>query len=195
MPFFKGGKISGKWSWKWFLLDFILYLQREMYMKKIMGKIMKLLSWVLAIMLVLTVIIVILQIIWRYIFRDPLNWSDQLCRFLYVWIVMLGIPIIFHYKSVTAFDFFTDKMSKQVQQYLDAFMCLLAMFFAVSFFIFSYQFIEKKGSLPIPGFGNLPYTMIYLSMPICSILLFTEMLSQFLETITLMIKKKEERKL
>ena len=161
-------------------------------MKKIMEKTMKLLSWILAIMLVLTVIIVVLQIIWRYIIRDPLNWSDQLCRFLYVWIVMLGIPILFHYKSVTAFDFFADKMSKRIQQHLYAFMCLLAMFFAVSFFIFSYLFIEKKGSFPIPGFGNLPYAMIYLSMPVCSILLFAEMLSQFIETINPTIKKKEK---
>ena len=152
-------------------------------MSRHMDKLMKGIAWFIAFLLFLAVLTVAAQVLWRYVFRKPISWTDQLCRFLYVWIVMLGIPVIFHYKSVTMFDSLSKKLGEKGQTRLHIAVCLLAIFFAVAYFIFSWQFVMKKGWQTIPGFGELPYWTIYVAQPICCVLLFFEMLTQLMEDV------------
>lgn len=160
-------------------------------MNKFMNRLMKAIEWIIAFLLFASVVIVLAQVIWRYALRRPLSWSDQMCRFIYVWIVMLGIPLIFHRKAVTAFDFLTSKLSRRGQDGMYVFVCVLAMFFAAAFFVFSLQFIGKKGGQLIPGFGIIPYTAVYASQPVSCVLLFIVMLNQFIQTVHGFGKKKE----
>jgi len=36
------------------------------------------------------VIVCLAQVIWRYVFNDPLTWSEELARFLFVWVGYLS---------------------------------------------------------------------------------------------------------
>ncbi len=160
-------------------------------MGKLMNKLMKYIAWFIAFLLFAAVLTVFAQVLWRYVFRKPISWTDQLCRFLYVWIVMLGIPVIFHYQSVTVFDSLSKKLGEKGQRRLHIVVCLLAVFFAVAYFIFSWQFVMKKGWQTIPGFGELPYWTIYIAQPICCVFLCLEMITQMLADIRALKGKKE----
>ena len=73
-------------------------------MNKILDKVMDTVEVFITFLLGCEVIVVTAQIIWRYLFKSPLSWSDQMCRFGLQWIVMLGIPLIFHRKTAVVFD-------------------------------------------------------------------------------------------
>lgn len=161
-------------------------------MRKAINALMKVISIIIGLLLCIAVITVFVQIIWRYVLKTPLGWSDQFCRFLYVWIVMLGLPVLFHEKSVTAFDYLSNKLSPKQQNVLHIVVSLLSMFFAAAFFYFSIMFIQKKGGQMIPAFKTVPYKVIYNSMPVGAALIFVEMLLQFVESLKNMSNKKEE---
>lgn len=156
-------------------------------MRKAVDVLMKFLSYILGILLSAAVIMVSIQVIWRYVLRTPIGWSDQLCRFLYVWIIMLGMPVLFHTKSATAFDFLSSKMGQKQQDILHVFVCLLTMAFAVCFCYFSWLFMMKKGVQPIPSFKGIKFFAVYASMPLSGVFLFIEMLMQLTETIKALV--------
>ena len=44
----------------------------------------------LCILLSAMVVVCMAQVLWRYIFNDPLTWSEELARFLFVWVGYLA---------------------------------------------------------------------------------------------------------
>lgn len=114
-------------------------------MRKAVDTLMRFLSRLLGVLLFIAVLTVLAQIASRYIFRAPFGWTDQLCRFLYVWIIMLGLPVLFHTKAVTAFDSLSSKLGKRQQDILHILVCVLSLAFAVCFAWFGWEFMIKKG--------------------------------------------------
>ena len=162
-------------------------------MRKAVDKLMKAISLLLGILLIAAVLLVVVQIIFRYVLKSPLGWTNQMCQFLYVWIVMLGLPVLFHTKSVTAFDYLSSKMGEKAQTILHIIICLLSLFFAVCFIIFRWQFMMKKGGMMIPAFRVIPYYTVYASMPVSGVLLIVEMLLQLVESVKDLVKGKEAK--
>lgn len=152
-------------------------------MRKAVDKLMKAISTLLGILLMIAVVFVLVQIVFRYLLKSPLGWTNQLCQFLYVWIVMLGLPVLFHTKSVTAFDYLSSKMGEKAQTILHIIVCILSLFFAVCFISFSWQFMLKKGAMMIPAFRVIPYYTVYASMPVSGGLLIVEMVLQLVESV------------
>ena len=162
-------------------------------MRKAVDKLMKAISTLLGILLMIAVVFVLVQIVFRYLLKSPLGWTNQLCQFLYVWIVMLGLPVLFHTKSVTAFDYLSSKMGERAQTILHIIVCILSLFFAVCFISFSWQFMLKKGAMMIPAFRVIPYYTVYASMPVSGVLLIVEMVLQLVESVKALTGGKEAK--
>lgn len=161
-------------------------------MRKAVDALMKFVSRLLGVLLFVAVLTVLAQIASRYIFKAPFGWTDQLCRFLYVWIIMLGLPVLFHTKSVTAFDSLSSKLSPRHQEILHIVVCVLSIAFAVCFAWFGWEFMMKKGAMMIPAFKVVPYYAVYASMPLCGVLLCIEMVLQLITSIKTLCKREEE---
>lgn len=162
-------------------------------MRKAVDKLMKAISTLLGILLMIAVVFVLVQIVFRYLLKSPLGWTNQMCQFLYVWIVMLGLPVLFHTKSVTAFDYLSSKMGEKAQTVLHIIVCILSLFFAVCFISFSWQFMLKKGAMMIPAFRVIPYYTVYASMPVSGGLLIVEMVLQLVESVKALTGGKEAK--
>ena len=46
---------------------------------------------ILTILMALTSIIVFLQVIMRFVFRNSLTWSEELARYLFIWLIFIGV--------------------------------------------------------------------------------------------------------
>ena len=62
-------------------------------------------------MFTLMVFIIFAQVIMRYIFNNSLSWSEELGKFLFVWISWLGISIGAKRKEHIKITMFVDKFS------------------------------------------------------------------------------------
>ena len=74
-------------------------------------------------------VVVLLQVFFRYVFNYPLAWSEELSRFLLVWVVLLGAAIGIKRKSHFSIDIvfkkFPQKVQKNLQFAIDVFLFIL----------------------------------------------------------------------
>lgn len=78
---------------------------------KIVDFLDKLEEIVLVIMFALMVLVIFGQVIMRYVFNNSLSWSEELGKFLFVWISWIGISIGAKRKEHIKITMFVDKCS------------------------------------------------------------------------------------
>ena len=63
-------------------------------------------GWVLITLVVVMTVVVLLQVIYRYLLTQPLHWSEELARYLFVWISLLGAALSVQRRGHFGMDFF-----------------------------------------------------------------------------------------
>ena len=65
----------------------------------------------LASLMALMVLCVTWQIVSRYVLSDPSQWTEELARFLLIWIGLLGGAYAYHVKMHLGLDLLSNKLS------------------------------------------------------------------------------------
>ncbi len=63
-------------------------------MEKILNSVRKSLYWISVVSMMVMLLIIFFQVITRYIFGHSFEWSEEIARFLFVWVVFLGSALI-----------------------------------------------------------------------------------------------------
>ena len=161
-------------------------------MEKAVNKLMNLIEILIIALLSLEVLVIVAQVIFRYIFRSPLSWSDQACRFGLVWIVMLGIPVMFHRKGTVAFDLIFSKTKGTTRKLFEIFFDICSAFLGITIFVCSIQYVQKCGGGSVPGCGALKFWMLYCSETVCGFLLILVCVKDILKGIRTFHEKDEK---
>lgn len=85
-------------------------------MKKLNDTIQSILYYLLAFMIFLMTSIIVLQVFFRYVVSSPLTWSEELARYLFVWITFLGIAVAIRKKAHVAIDLLVDHLPNAQQK-------------------------------------------------------------------------------
>ena len=84
---------------------------------------------IIALQVAILSVVVLLQVFFRYVLNYPLAWSEELSRFLLVWVVLLGAAIGVKRKSHFSIDIvfkkFPQKIQKNLQFAMDLFLFIL----------------------------------------------------------------------
>ena len=62
------------------------------------------------------VLVVFSQVIWRFVFNDPFPWSEELARYLQVWIILLTSTVCIQKSKHLAVDYLTHRLSFKLQR-------------------------------------------------------------------------------
>ena len=63
------------------------------------------------------VLVVFSQVIWRFVFNDPFPWSEELARYLQVWIILLTSTVCIQKSKHLAIDYLTHRLSFKLQRF------------------------------------------------------------------------------
>ena len=63
-------------------------------------------GWGLMVMVAVMTVVVLLQVIYRYVLSQPLYWSEEMARYLFVWISILGAALSVQRRGHFGMDFF-----------------------------------------------------------------------------------------
>lgn len=80
-------------------------------------------------MMACVVLCVLLQVLGRYVpFIKPFSWTEEIARWLLVWLTFLGATHVAKTSSYTRVDYFVNKLSPKVKKYVGIFdkVCMLA---------------------------------------------------------------------
>ncbi len=77
----------------------------------------------------ITVIFGITQVVSRYVFGISLSFTEEISRFLFVWVVMLGSALVMRDKSHAAITIFVDCLPKFIKKIVAIFVYFVSLSF------------------------------------------------------------------
>jgi TRAP-type C4-dicarboxylate transport system permease small subunit len=117
---------------------------------------------------------VFLQVVLRYVFRTGLEGLDEVPRYLFVWLVMIGAAAAMERGEHTALLYFRDRLSPAGRAVLSIGTTALGMFLFLSMIRASLVLVPNANLQTSPGLG-LPLGYVYAAVPLGAALILLPM--------------------
>ncbi|MBT5186276.1 MAG: TRAP transporter small permease [Kordiimonadaceae bacterium] len=133
----------------------------------------KILSFTLSTLMALMVLDVTWQIITRFFTDSPSSWSEEVARFLLIWIGLLGAAWAYRQRAHLGLSYVVEKFGQETQVKIAIFSYLMVGFFAITVMIYggtqlvmlTLELNQSSASL------GLKIGYIYMVIPISGILI------------------------
>ena len=156
--------------------------------KKTLDAVELLLKCVVTATLTAFTVLVAIQVVSRYAFHSPLPWSEQTARYLFIWMILLEMPVLFRNKGNMAFDLLLKRLPLGAQKFMGIVIALLIAAFAAVYFSAGYDLVVRSVGKTVAGLG-IPRNTVYLAQPVGAGLLFIVALEQAADMITALFRK------
>lgn len=160
---------------------------------KFINNLMKGVENLLTGILIADTLIIFMQVIFRYVLGSPLGWSEQICRLLFLWGVMIGIPVVFYNKADMVFNLLYNKFPFKARKTLSSLFALLGMGFSIFYFVCGIQLVMKTGMRMTSGI-KMPVNVLYIAQPVCAVLLCLVFFDRFAGALKMKPEKGEVQK-
>ena len=84
-------------------------------------------------------IVVFLQVLFRYVFNAPLDWSEEMASFAFVWMALLGASVGLRYNEHPRLDIIYNLMPAWGQKLSDLLINFSILFMLIMMMIFGWQ--------------------------------------------------------
>lgn len=115
-------------------------------------------------------IMTLISVIARYVLSSPIWWSEQFCRYLFIWMLMLYAPIIVRHNKNLGFDLVVAKLPKIVQEITWLISEALIVVFGACYCYYTLQLCEKFSHKIMEGI-RIPAPVMYSAQAVCGALL------------------------
>ncbi len=114
--------------------------------------------------------IIIFTVISRYGFNFVLSWSEEVPRYLLIWISFLGAAISVDLNDHIAFDYFRKRFSGRSARLIESGINLVIFGFGWIMFFFGYRFVQDFGG---DLMESIPFTNVwyYAALPLSGALI------------------------
>lgn len=132
-------------------------------MKKIDGMAEK---YLLAIFMITMSILIFVQVVSRYVFGDAITWTEELARYLFIWLIFLSMSVGFKEEKHIGIDIVVDRCPPRVQKVIKQIVFMLIFCLAIGLTYEGFLLIQQ-----MRGFGQtsanlqIPMWLVYLSLP------------------------------
>jgi len=138
--------------------------------------------WLIIVLMVVMTVVVSLQIIFRYVFNVPLDWSEEVARFSFVWVSFFGASALMRVRehiNVTVFlDRFPPRMRASAVLLANLCGLVCVYFFLVGGIALTYH--EWRQLAPAT---EIPMGWVYLVIPLTSVLMAIWLIIQTIESV------------
>lgn len=120
-------------------------------------------------------VVAFLQVTFRVFLHNPLGWSEELCKFLFIWCTFIGAILVSADNAHFCVDFFVTKCSPFVQKILKYLSFVLVALFSVILIYFGIKLMLSNINRISPAMG-IPMYYIYTIFPINGILVILHLI-------------------
>ena len=121
---------------------------------------------------------VFLQVVLRYVFRVGIEGLDEVPRYLFVWLVMIGAAAAMHRGEHTALDYFRNRLLPRAQAVVAVLTQGAGMLLFLSLIKTSFILVPNSQLQTSAGLG-LPLGYVYAAVPVGSALILLPMAWRF----------------
>jgi TRAP-type transport system small permease protein len=124
---------------------------------------------VIVVMMMVMAALVFTNVVTRYLFGFSLNWSEEVSRFLMIWVAYLGAGLAMREGRHVAIEYVQGLLPARLAPYARGLVALLVLAFLVTLAYLGAQLAQFAWRQRTPVLG-LPQGMIYLAIPIGAVL-------------------------
>ena len=110
------------------------------------------------------------QVVFRYVFVKPLSWSEELARYTFVWVSMLGAAGVIPKSLTQGIDILVNKLPTSVQVVLGLIIRSLIVAFCLLLIIKGYE-LTKITHIQKSAVIGFPMSYAYFSVPFSAALM------------------------
>lgn len=136
----------------------------------------KIVGWVISIILIIMTILVFWQVVARFIIGSPLTFSEEVSRFLMVWLAFLGAAYAFKKGSLISVNALTDFISEKTLKVFNIVVLVMCTVFSLLLVYYGFDMVSQV-SYQIAPSTRLSMGVPYLAMPVGGIIIFLNALS------------------
>ena len=139
-------------------------------------------KYVMLVMATAIFLIILFTVFSRYLFNYVLSWSEEVPRYLLVWIGFLGAALAVDCKDHIGFDYVFNKLPARARIVMTLFLNLGIALIGLIMVVYGIDFVKQFGS---DWMESIPYTNIwfYTALPVSGALILLFVLRQELEGI------------
>lgn len=144
----------------------------------------KLEEWLLSVGLITIVILVIAQSVSRYAFSFPIGWSEELVRFVFIWIAWISASYAVRENSHIRVEILKNMLPVQLKRITEIIVLIIWFSFALFLLVFGTKFIISVGGTEqiSPSLG-ISMWIVYLAIPISGLLMGVRLVQQIVQVI------------
>ncbi len=143
----------------------------------------------LEVVLIVAVALLVLDVVWgvftRYLMGEQAKWTEELARFLLVWVSLLGGAVAFGTKGHLGVDFFVGKFHPETRKLMAVVVHLIVLFFAGAVFLYGGGRVVVDALAMEQMTPALGWKMghVYLALPLAGIFIILYTVENLIETL------------
>ena len=135
--------------------------ERLLAAKKVVDKI---LDYFVVVLFLVVFLVVMLQVVMRFLFNSPLVWSEELARYLFMWVSLIGWAFATRSGTHIRIAIIADNLPTRVRKVLDVMNFFLTLVF--SGVMFYYGLVLMGTNLDVPTITLFfTYAAVYAAVP------------------------------
>ena len=122
---------------------------------------------------------------WNWLPTGQANWTEELARFLLIWVSLLGGAVAFGTKGHLGVDYFVGKFDVEARKLMAVIVHLIVLFFAVAIFVYGGWRVVADTLAMDRMTSALRWKMghVYLALPISGIFMILYTVENLIETL------------
>ena len=121
--------------------------------------------WVVVIMLGVMCVTVFMQVIFRYVLHASLSWSEELARYLMVWLTFLGAALGVRYKSLIGMEVLVKALPKLMKRGVLELVTLFQLVFLAVVLVYSIK-MTMIAHAQVSAAMLIPMSSAYVALPV-----------------------------
>jgi TRAP-type C4-dicarboxylate transport system permease small subunit len=117
-----------------------------------------------------------LQVVARYVFGHPITWTEELSRYLFVWVVFVGAGVAERDRAHITLDFLTSRFPPRLNYWLGLANGVLCIAMVVTLFVWHGWSLTRVSMRQQSPFGGPPVGFATLAIPVGGLLMIVNIL-------------------
>ena len=125
---------------------------------------------VLFTLMALIIIIMFTQVLFRYVFNQSLSWSEEIAKFIFVWMIFIGAAVCIKEKLHIGVEFLIERLPKKWKNAIEVFNTILIVLFNIAMSVTGFFWVGEVSGTLSPAVGLPLNWAFYAALPCAAVL-------------------------
>lgn len=138
-------------------------------MEKFRNLIDKIIELFCTVIMIIMTVLVSWQVFTRYVFNKPSTVTEQLCQYLFIWLVLFGSAFIFGKREHMQIVFIKDKLPPKIGMICDVIQEVIIFIFTLGVLVVGGYQSSMRQMVQVDAALQIPVGVIYAAIPLSGV--------------------------